>query len=512
MNPSTAVAALVVPVPVASHRRRRPARKDPLRKRGETPGLPDEAWRLILAHIAGGPFTRHRAPPFVLTIASMVNRQLRRLVAASDTLWYDLVCRHQNAYFDRTKEFMRFAVTSVIPEAPGLHFSPLPDWEAPDHQPHFNYDLPGPGGVDLEWRLTQEQKRAKRRALPAWPNLCLRGAELDDAQWAAALAHGKRLLRMEYVRRCGACGARGKHTPFWGLGFRVCKDCRADRFVSNAALYADYGLDMWLEMDHLAGSVYFYTMSTQGGHRRLAAASFSAHDRRAAAIIAGEMIHPQQLAFFWRPHLEAVFKDLEARARAVRDAQRLAAAARIAAAGRALFTRVAIGQRGHPVSPVTSHLFYMSGPEQRGDADVVALYQPTEFGWYPGQLALGGEKKERARRALQTAFLQHADRLTLPRAIHPARVLGILRRHEAERATANEVALGWYPQVGRASCRIVRSMFNFFRGNAIGGPRPTPDALPEALDSDSETEVEPGAGGGVDAEDGDEDDMGAESE
>ena len=422
------------PVAVTRHVRRPPPQRNLLRKRGESPSLPDEAWKNILAYICAQPLEKHKAPPATLVKLSMVSRQLRRLIDADSEMWFDLLSRHENKFFERERHKHNYATTYMLHAVPGLHLSPYPDWHTV--------------GANLSYFSFYPGQRFPPRIPPAnypyWPEMCIKDQVLTAEQMGDLVAHGRKSMRITYVHRCGACGARGKHTPFWGLNMRVCASCRTDRFVSSAELFADYGIDFWVHLPDIAGRVFYYIV--QGRNRgQLDNCSADTHARLSMERALAIKMHPG-LVFFWRPHLEAVFGGLHARKIALRDPGRLQAKGRLVSAARALFVRLSIAQRGKPLSAITSHLFFMSKPGQKAQADLVALHAPSQLGWYPSRLLLAGDRRERARATLQREFLEHAGRLTLPsikgRTTREA-VLRVLRAHEANRP----LDVGWYPQI-----------------------------------------------------------------
>jgi hypothetical protein len=457
-----------VPVPVTRHVRRPPPRRNMLRKRGESPSFPDETWKNILAFICAQPLEKHKAPPATLVKLSMVSRQLRRLIEDDDEMWFDLLSRHENRFFEWQRHKRHYALTYMLHAVPGLHFSPRPDFESDTRDNTLNYFSFYPG--------QRVPPRIPPGDYPYWPEMCIKDRPLTAEQHALVVAHGRKSLRLNYVHRCGGCGARGKHTPFWGLNMRVCASCRTDSFVSSAELSEDCGIDFWRALPDIAGRVYYYTV--QGRNRgQIDHCSASPHARLSLERAVAAKLHPG-LVFFWRPHLEAVFGDLGARKVAWREERRMRARATLLAASRALFVRLAIAQRGKSVSPITSHLFFMSKPGQRSQADLVAIHGQNELGWYPGRLLLAGTMRERARAALQREFLEHAGRLTLPsikgRSAREA-VLRVLRAHEANRA----LDVGWYPQLSRCPPTGARhTVLRSHHGKAADPAAPRLELLP----------------------------------
>jgi hypothetical protein len=241
-------------------------------------------------------------------------------------------------------------------------------------------------------------------------------------------------------------------------GMRVCDACRADRFVSNAALYAECGVDFWRELPRLAAAGVFFHTADVHLDTVLNRCSLSAHDRMAAAAAVARRETPT-LVFFWRPHLEAVLGPLADLATLARCPDRAAAGGRLRGFARALFTRLAIAQGGKPIRVTTSHLFYMSEPGQRRERDLVGLHGSTSFVHYPSEIGKGNATRERARIAVQAAFLAHAGRSTLPRVRGRGRrraTVAQLRLLEVRRATAAP----WYPQFSVAPAFELRHLFN----------------------------------------------------
>ena len=424
-------------VPVTDHYRRPPPRRNMLRKRGESPSLPDETWKNILAYICAQPLIKNKAPPATLVKLSMVSRQLRRLIDADSEMWFDLLSRHENKFFERERHKHNYATTYMLHAVPGLHLSPYPDWSTSASSLNYFNFYPG----------HRFPPRIPPADYPYWPEMCIKDQALTAEQMGDLVAHGRKSMRITYVHRCGACGARGKHTPFWGLNMRVCASCRTDRFVSSAELFADYGIDFWVHLPDIAGRVFYYIV--QGRNRgQLDNCSADTHARLSMERALAIKMHPG-LVFFWRPHLEAVFGGLHARKIALRDPGRLQAKGRLVSAARALFVRLSIAQRGKPLSAITSHLFFMSKPGQKAQVDLVGLHAPPQLGWYPSRLLLAGDRRERARATLQREFLEHAGRLTLPsikgRTTREA-VLRVLRALEANRC----LDVGWYPQISES--------------------------------------------------------------
>lgn len=230
-------------------------------------------------------------------------------------------------------------------------------------------------------------------------------------------AHARKLVAVAKGSRCSLCGCRYHHHPIWNLGIRACDLCLKENTISGTALYADFGIDFTRHAAVLAFHVFYFVVE----HGRQQDGRVQAHFSNRAVDFAHRTI-PH--VFFWRPHLEAVFDLAEAEAR--QRVARTKAAPRLTAAVRALYARLTIAHQGHPVKPISSHVFFTSQSSEWAQGQHAAHLPLSPVSSTTEAIAA-------ARALLQRLFLAYDGRLVVTRTRCPRRTLDMLRQHEATR-------------------------------------------------------------------------------
>ena len=145
----------------------------------------------------------------------------------------------------------------------------------------------------------------------------LRG-DVDDARLpfgfdACFTAYVRRAFALMFGTRCGMCGCRYRHEPYWSLRMRVCKLCMEANTISPEELCHTYGVDYSDLILRIKGSVFYCTASNSGSDDRVRLQSMRAADLRMRNFT----------YLFWMPHL-SVYLDFTTLAR--RQVQSKAAA------------------------------------------------------------------------------------------------------------------------------------------------------------------------------------------
>jgi hypothetical protein len=69
--------------------------------------------------------------------------------------------------------------------------------------------------------------------------------------------------------RCGMCGCRYRHEPYWSLRMRVCRLCMEANTISSDELCHKYGVDYSDLVTEIAGKVFYFTASNSGKDDRV---------------------------------------------------------------------------------------------------------------------------------------------------------------------------------------------------------------------------------------------------
>jgi hypothetical protein len=138
----------------------------------------------------------------------------------------------------------------------------------------------------------------------------LRG-DSDDSSLSFAFdacfsSYIRRVYALKHGTRCGMCGCRHRHDPYWSLRMRVCRLCMEGNSISGELLSRKYGLDYSDMLMKHKGKFFFYACS---GSNSIVVSSddrVSLHGMTKADI---EIRNTSYM--FWLPHLKT-FLDLPA--------------------------------------------------------------------------------------------------------------------------------------------------------------------------------------------------------
>ena len=125
----------------------------------------------------------------------------------------------------------------------------------------------------------------------------LRG-DSDDAALGfgfdeAFTSYVRRAFAITYGTRCGMCGNRYRHEPYWSLRMRVCRLCVEANTVSSEELYHKYGVDYSDLLVQVVGKVFVFQAANTGKDDRVGLHCMGIADLRNRAFT----------YLFWVPHL-----------------------------------------------------------------------------------------------------------------------------------------------------------------------------------------------------------------
>lgn len=132
----------------------------------------------------------------------------------------------------------------------------------------------------------------------------LRG-DPDDATLGFAFdacfsSYVRRVYALKHGTRCGMCGCRHRHDPYWSLRMRVCRLCMEGNTISGEMLSSKYGVDYSDMLVKHKGKFFFFSTSVANDDR------VSVHGMTHSDIQARNSTY-----MFWLPHLRK-FLDLPA--------------------------------------------------------------------------------------------------------------------------------------------------------------------------------------------------------
>ena len=353
------------------------------------PALPESVWQ----HIAG--FLAASGPEHLLCLG-MVCRATNRALADDHPLWIRMLRQNEDALWKAAavSGFYRVATSAPLPF---VSLSPCPDFL-------HNFSR----------HRVAELRQYRQRTLP-----CIDVGGLTPDMRLQLARHSRKRACLQSTKRCGMCGARRHHYPFWGLGMRVCKLCLKQNLVSGSALYLDYGLDFTKNrlLRSLAGSVFFFGLEKKAAHIR----DYLSHN---PADFASPGM-PGEHTFFWKPHL---LKQMDLPACKTAHLLARALVPRVTAAIRALCVRLVIGAgivRGTR-SQAPAHSFLLRTlPE--AERTFMAMYLPAHLSPTSSENGLA------ARASVQRLFLSHPVRLVITCAASPVHTWSTLMTLECTR-------------------------------------------------------------------------------
>jgi hypothetical protein len=209
----------------------------------------DFPWEIILSHLQG-----HARS---LILLQMVDKNLYHLISTDHVFWLKQFKRHLS-----NKAFCVQQVSD--PLYPSLRL-----WKSHLH------GIPVHSGI-----LRGDHDDA---LLPFGFDQCF----TSYVRRAFALANGT---------RCGMCGCRYRHEPYWSLRMRVCRLCVEANTLSSDELCCKYGVDFSDLVVQLKGRIFFFPLSNSGRDDRLQMHYLSKTQKTFTYL-------------FWKPHLEQ-FLDL----------------------------------------------------------------------------------------------------------------------------------------------------------------------------------------------------------
>lgn len=127
---------------------------------------------------------------------------------------------------------------------------------------------------------------------------CIRGDPDDHALPfgfdAVFSAYVRKAFALLYGQRCGLCGCRWHHEPYWSLGMRVCRLCVSGNVVSGWELFDTYGVHFYDIIKQIGGRVFYFMQQCGVGQDKTPAFRVRPID----------LIQKMSVWVFWRPHLE----------------------------------------------------------------------------------------------------------------------------------------------------------------------------------------------------------------
>ena len=213
----------------------------------------DFPWEVVLRSVKG-----HARSMILL---QMVDKNLRNLIQTDHVFWLQLYKKEMASY--------AYAVRSVIdPLYPDFKLwknsiTSMPVYTGPLRGDHDDHKLP-PG---------------------------------FDATFSSYV---RRVYALKHGTRCGVCGCRYRHEPYWSLRMRVCRLCMEGNTVSGDMLCRKYGVDYSDVIAQYHGKIFYYKCRTLFSDDRVS--MHCMHER--------DITHTNSTCYlFWLPHLRQ-FLDL----------------------------------------------------------------------------------------------------------------------------------------------------------------------------------------------------------
>ena len=287
----------------------------------------DFPWEIVVRFLQ-----RH---PRSLILLQMVDRNLRQVLRADNSLWATVYSHHffHRSYLShrvRDPAFQALTLYKQSANSVAYHVGPVPGKTYPP---------------------------------------TVSPASIPDPEVFADYV--RRWLALLYGTRCGLCGCRFRHDIYWSLRMRVCHLCMAHNTISADALLDKYGLAHGEILTDIAGKVFYYQLRVSLTEDR---AEFHGVRRK-------DLMERRQPYMFWLPHLRQIY-DLEALRQGQRD--RKAAAARLCAQWKRIWVfrqRVAFAAEGQRRRSIDCLLISLYQNEKR------RLLRPYRAAWCCSGLA-----------------------------------------------------------------------------------------------------------------------------
>lgn len=204
----------------------------------------DFPWEIVLRFLS-----RHSRS---LILLQMVDKNLNNLITTDHKLWLDT--------FKREIKSHAYCIRSITdPVYPGLKL-----WK-PQLTGLPVYAGPLPGESDA--------------------------SSLAPGFQAEFSSYVRRVFALKHGMRCGMCGCRYRHDPYWSLRMRVCRLCMENNTISGVLLSKKFGVDFSELLARFPGKFFFY-----GCHSYLSDDRVSTHGMSKADLHNSTYI-------FWMPHL-----------------------------------------------------------------------------------------------------------------------------------------------------------------------------------------------------------------
>ena len=135
----------------------------------------------------------------------------------------------------------------------------------------------------------------------------LRG-DSDDSSLGFAFdacfsSYVRRVYALKHGTRCGMCGCRHRHDPYWSLRMRVCRLCMEGNSISGESLSRKYGVDYSDMLIKHKGEFFFYACASNS-------IVVSSDDRVSLHGMTKADLELRNTSYmFWLPHLRT-FLDL----------------------------------------------------------------------------------------------------------------------------------------------------------------------------------------------------------
>jgi hypothetical protein len=121
------------------------------------------------------------------------------------------------------------------------------------------------------------------------------GASLPPEFDKAFSDYVRKAFALKCVDRCGMCGCRHRHDPYWSLGMRVCQLCMAENTISSWELVNTYGVHYYDIMRDITGKVFYFSTPLNTKQHNVSFLSAQGHWHLGNT--------KATLVMFWRPHL-----------------------------------------------------------------------------------------------------------------------------------------------------------------------------------------------------------------
>ncbi len=211
--------------------------------------------------------------PRSLILLQMVDKNLNQLLSSDSKLWL--------SKFNKEIKFTAYCVRSITdPVYPNLKM-----WK-----PHLT-------------------------GLPVYIGP-LRGDADDSALGfgfdACFSSYVRRVYALKHGTRCGMCGCRHRHEPYWSLRMRVCRLCMEGNTISGELLSRKYGVDYSDLLVQHKGKFFFFSTNVMND------------DRVSVHGMTQKDVHARNNTYlFWLPHLTK-FLDLPSLCRQQNDRRQAA--------------------------------------------------------------------------------------------------------------------------------------------------------------------------------------------